>query len=143
MRRREFITILGIVLSTLPLAVHAQQPATPVIGFLRAGEPPKTFVEAFQQGLRERGYVDGQNVVVKLLFTDGSVDELPRLAEELVRLNVDVILASAAPPAVAAKKATTSVPIVFCWRDPSRGDRTGAKSGTPARQRDGSGLKPC
>ena len=113
MRRREFITILGIVLSTLPLAVHAQQPATPVIGFLRAGEPPKTFVEAFQQGLRERGYVDGQNVVVKLLFTDGSVDELPRLAEELVRLNVDVILASAAPPAVAAKKATTSVPIVF------------------------------
>jgi len=85
----------------------------PVIGFLRAGEPPKTFVEAFQQGLRERGYVDGQNVVVKLLFTDGSVDELPHLAEELVRSNVDVILASAAPPAMAAKKATTSVPIVF------------------------------
>ncbi len=83
------------------------------IGFLRAGPPPKTWVEAFQQGLRERGYIDGQNVVVEFRFTDGSVDELPRLAEELVRLKVDVILASAAPPALAAKKATTSVPVVF------------------------------
>ena len=83
------------------------------IGFLRAGQPPKSWVEAFQQGLRERGYVDGQNVVVEFRFTDGSVDQLPRLAEELVRLKVDVIVASAAPPALAAKKATTSVPIVF------------------------------
>jgi len=83
------------------------------IGFLRAGPPPKTWVEALQQGLRERGYVDGQNVVVEFRFTDGSVDQLPQLAEELVRLKVDVILASSSPSAVAAKKATTSVPIVF------------------------------
>ena len=113
MRRREFISLLCGATVGWPLPARAQQAAMPVIGFLRAGEPPKTFVEAFQQGLRERGYVDGQNVVVKLLFTDGSVDELPHLAEELVRSNVDVILASAAPPAMAAKKATTSVPIVF------------------------------
>src|SRR5262245_49665725 len=96
-----------------PLAVRAQQPAMPVIGFLRAGEPPKTFVEAFQRGLRELGHVDGQNVVVKLMLTDDSVDQLPQLVEELLRQKVDVILASAAPPTLAAKKATTSVPIVF------------------------------
>ena len=83
------------------------------IGFLRAGPPPKTWVEAFQQGLRERGYVDGQNVAVDFRSTDGNVDQLPPLAEELVRLKVDVIVASAAPAALAAKKVTTSVPIVF------------------------------
>src|SRR5215813_7999293 len=112
-RRRDVIKLVGGAVVGWPVFARAQQAAMPVIGFLRAGEPPKTFVEAFQQGLQERGYVDGQNVVVKLLFTDGSVDELPHLAEELVRSNVDVILASAAPPAMAAKKATTSVPIVF------------------------------
>jgi putative ABC transport system substrate-binding protein len=83
------------------------------IGFLRAGQPPKPWVEGFQQGLRERGYIDGQNVVIEFRLTDGSLDQLPRLAEELVRLKVDVILASAAPSALAAMKATTSVPIVF------------------------------
>ena len=83
------------------------------IGYLREGQPPKLFIEAFQQGLRERGYVDGQNVVFEFRFTDGGVDQLPRLAEELVRLKVDVIVASGAPAALAAKKATTSVPIVF------------------------------
>ena len=114
--RRRFPAGTGAVLLAAPLAVEAQeQKARKVyrIGFLRAGQPPKPWVEAFQQGLRERGYVDGQNVVVEFRFTDGSVDQLPRLAEELVRLKVDVILASAAPPALAAKKATTSVPIVF------------------------------
>jgi putative ABC transport system substrate-binding protein len=98
------------------VAARAQQPQEKKvyrIGFLRAGQPPKTWVEGFQQGLRERGYVDGQNVVIDFRFTDGSVDQLPRLAEELVRSKVDVIVASAAPPAVAAKKVTTSVPIVF------------------------------
>ena len=83
------------------------------IGFLRAGQPPTPWVEAFQQGLRERGYLDGQNVVVEFRLTDGSLDQLPRLAEELVRSKVDVIVASSSPPAVAAQKATTSVPIVF------------------------------
>lgn len=97
-------------------AAHAQQhQAGKVyhIGFLRAGPPPKTWGEALQQGLRERGYVDGQNVVVEFRFTQGGLDQLPQLAEELVQLKVDVILASSSPAAVAAKKATTSVPIVF------------------------------
>ena len=114
--RREFMCTLAGGLLVAPLAAEAQeQKAGKVyrIGFLRAGQPPKPWVEAFQQGLRERGYVDGQNVVLEFRFTDGSFDQLPRLAEELVRLKVDVILASAAPPALVAKKATTSVPIVF------------------------------
>ena len=116
MKRRTFISGTTSGLLAAPLAAHAQeQKAGKVyrIGFPRAGQPPKPWVEAFQQGLRERGYVDGQNVVVEFRFTDGGVNQLPRLAEELVRLKVDVILASAAPPALAAKKATTSVPIVF------------------------------
>jgi len=114
MDRRTFLTGAGAVLLASPLSAGAQQTGKVYrIGFLRAGKTPKPWVEAFQQGLRERGYVDGQNVVVEFRFTDGSVDQLPRLAEELVRLKVDVILASAAPPALAAKKATTSVPIVF------------------------------
>jgi len=114
MDRRTFLTGAGAVLLASPLSAGAQQTGKVYrIGFLRAGQPPKPWVEAFQQGLRERGYVDGQNVVVEFRFTDGSVDQLPRLAEERVRLKVDVILASAAPPALAAKKATTSVPIVF------------------------------
>jgi len=114
--RRAFLVGTGAVLLAAPLAAEAQeQKAGKVyrIGFLRAGQPPKPWVEAFQQGLRERGYVDGQNVVLEFRFTDGSFDQLPRLAEELGRLKVDVILASGAPPALAAKKATTSVPIVF------------------------------
>ena len=115
--------ILGLLLVFAPTtfvavsggAARAQQPqSTKVyrIGFLRQGQPAKDWVEAFQQGLRERGYVDGQNVVVEYRFTDGSVDQLARLAEELVRLKVDVIVTSAAPAALAAKKVTTSVPIV-------------------------------
>jgi putative ABC transport system substrate-binding protein len=92
----------------LPKAVKVYR-----IAFLRAGQPPKAWVEAFQQGLRERGYVDGQNVVIEFRFTDGSTEEIPQLAEELVRLRVDVIIASGALPALAAKKATMSVPVVF------------------------------
>jgi putative tryptophan/tyrosine transport system substrate-binding protein len=104
MRRREFIALVCGAAVTRPLRARAQQKAMPVIGFLRAGQPPKSWIEECQQGLRERGYVAGQNVVVEFRFTDGSIDELPQLTEELVRLKVDVILASAAPAALAAKK---------------------------------------
>ena len=102
MRRREFIGLIGGA-TAWPFAARAQQPAIPVIGFLRTGQPPKTWVEAFEQGLREQGYIDGQNVIVEFRLTDDSADQLQRLAEELVRLKVDVILASAAPAALAAK----------------------------------------
>src|SRR5215813_1584750 len=111
-----FLIALSSVAALPDAAAHAQErQAGKVyrIGFLRAGSPPKIWVEAFQQGLRERGYIDGQNVVVEFRFTDGSLDQLPQLAEELVRSKVDVILASSSPAAVAASKATRSVPIVF------------------------------
>jgi putative tryptophan/tyrosine transport system substrate-binding protein len=113
MPRRAFMAVIAGGLLAAPLAAQAQ-PAGKVyrIGFLRAGQPPESYLDGFQQGLRERGYVYGQNVVVEFRATDGSVDPLPRLTEEL-RLKVDVFLASAAPAAVAVRRATTSVPIVF------------------------------
>jgi putative ABC transport system substrate-binding protein len=95
---------------------HAQlQPAGKVyrIGFLSQGQPPKAFLEALQQGLRERGSAEGRNLVWEFRSTDGSLDQLPQFAEDLVRLKVDVILARASSGAMAAKRATTSIPIVF------------------------------
>jgi len=112
--RRAFLGAVAGGLLAAPLGAEAQQAGKVYrIGFLRGGPPPESYLDAFQQGLRERGYVYGQNVVVELRTTDGSVDQLPQLAEELLRSKVDVILASAGPAALAAKKATTSVPIVF------------------------------
>jgi putative ABC transport system substrate-binding protein len=97
-----------------PVGARAQQEVQAYrIGFLRAGRPPETFGAALQQGLRERGYVVGQNVVIEYRLTEGSFDELPGLVEELVRLNVNVIVASAGPAALAAQQVTKSVPIVF------------------------------
>jgi putative tryptophan/tyrosine transport system substrate-binding protein len=117
-KRRAFIA-LGGSMAALPLAARAQpQPAKPIIGFLRAGHPPKPWIDAFQQGLRQWGYVDGQNVIVEFRFTDGSVDQLPQLAEDLVRLRPAAILASAAPAALTTKRATTSVPIIFVVSNP-------------------------
>ena len=114
MRRRAFLGAVTGGLLVAPLAGEAQQAGKVYrIGFLRAGQPPESYLEGFQQGLRERGYVTGQNVLVELRTTDGSLDKLPQLAEELVLLKVDVILASAGPATLAAGKATTSVPIVF------------------------------
>jgi putative tryptophan/tyrosine transport system substrate-binding protein len=118
--RLDLLALVFLLVSAsfvvLSSAAHAQESQTRKayrIGFLRAGQPPRAWIDGFQQGLRERGYVDGQNVVVEFRFTDGRVDQLPRLDEELLRSKVDVIVASAAPAALAAKKATTSVPIVF------------------------------
>jgi putative ABC transport system substrate-binding protein len=92
-----------------------QQPTGKVyrIGFLSQGQPPKAWVEALQEGLRERGYVEGRNLVWEFRSTDGSLDQLPQFAEELVRLKVDLIVARASSSAMAAKRATTSIPIVF------------------------------
>jgi putative ABC transport system substrate-binding protein len=110
MRLAGLAFIVSLILA--PLAVEAQ-PAGKVyrIGFLRAGEPPRLFIEEFRQGLRELGYVEGQNLIIE--FRIGTLDQLPQLAEELVRSKVDVILASASSAGIAAKNATTTVPIVF------------------------------
>ena len=110
MKRREIIALVSGA-AAWPLAARAQAPKLPVIGFLRAGQPPKAYVEAFKNGLQGQGFIVGQNVMIELRF--GGTDQLPQLAEELVRLNVDVILASASSAAMAAKRVTTSIPIVM------------------------------
>ena len=112
MNRRAFISTVAGSLLAAPLAAEGQ-PAGKVyrIGLLRAGEPPKFWIDEFREGLRELGYVEGQNVVIE--FRIGPLDQLPQLAEDLVRSKVDVIVASASSAGMAAKKATTSIPIVF------------------------------
>jgi putative ABC transport system substrate-binding protein len=106
--------LLGPASFLAPLGAQAQQDGKVYrIGVMRSGKPPDIWVAALQQGLRALGYVVGQNATIEYRFADGSLNQLPRLAEELVRLNVDVIIAVAGPAALAAQKATRSVPIVF------------------------------
>lgn len=107
--------LTGVVVVAAPRAAWAQQAAKAYrIGFLRQGQPLKSHVDGFEQGLREHGYAVGQTAVLEFRYTaDGSLEKLPDLAADLVRSNVDVILASASSAAMAAKQATTSVPIVF------------------------------
>jgi putative ABC transport system substrate-binding protein len=114
--RRTFLAGTGAVLLAAPLAAEAQeQKAGKVyrIGLLSQGQLPRAFFEALQQGLRERGYAEGRNLVWELRATDGSLDQLSQFAEELVRLKVDVIVARSSSGAMPAKRATTSIPIVF------------------------------
>ena len=115
MRRRDFIK--GIAGSTVlwPLAARAQEPAKPVIGFLNAAPARgyKRQVAAFLKGLGETGFVDGQNVTIEYHWADGQHDRLPAMAAELVRRQVAVIAATTTPAALAARLATTTIPIVF------------------------------
>ena len=120
MNRREFLVLVGSAIA-VARPLRAQQKAMPVIGFLCGTSPGPTapLVAAFLQGLSETGYVEGQNVVIQYRWAEDRYDRLPALAADLVACKVDVIAAIGGfSPALAAKNATTTIPIVFGAGDP-------------------------
>ena len=113
-RRREFMAMLGAA-AAWPLAARAQQPAVPLVGFL-GGETPELRsrdVQALRQGLSEQGYVEGRNFAFEFRWAEDQTDRLPGLAVDLVRRQVTVLVANGTPPALAAKAATSTIPILF------------------------------
>ncbi len=122
MKRKIVICLLTTALLSIAPFVDAQQAGkVNRIGFLRTAAPPESYLEAFRQGLKELGYVEGKNIAFEYRWAEGKTDQLPELAAELVRLKVDVIVTDGTPPAQAARKASSAIPIVTA----SSGDPVG------------------
>jgi len=119
MRRRDFITLIGGALASRPITARAQQSKVARIGVLYIGTADaEMFKKELREGLRELGYVEGQNIAFEFRSAEGKLDRLPELANELVRLKVDVMVALYVPPSLAAKQATRDIPIVVIVGDP-------------------------
>jgi putative tryptophan/tyrosine transport system substrate-binding protein len=126
MRRREFIALLGGGAAAWPLGVRAQQPAPTVrqarVGILAASPPTPAMLKAFREGMHERGYIEGQNLSIDIRWPQGTFEQNPAVADELASANVEVIVAWATPAVIAARHATSAIPIVMV----SVGDPVGA-----------------
>ena len=137
--RRAFVASLTSGLLAAPLAAVAQQKAMPMIGVLNTGSPPSPIsMDAFRQGLREAGYVEGQNVAIEYRWAEGHYDRLPALAADLVGRKVDLIMANSPPAAVAAKSATSTIPIVMRVAPTRSG--AGSSPASPGRAATSRGL---
>ena len=139
MKRHLFIALIVCAVGSLPFPVHAQQPAIPVIGFLSSGSPDRYTIRlnAFQQGLKEAGYIESQNVTVEYRWAEGQNARLPTLAAELVHRQVAVLVAGGTPAALAAKAASYEHSDCFPGRDRSGRDRTCRKPQPAQQQLDG------
>jgi len=117
MRRRKFITLLGGAAAACPLAARAQQPTKKIrsLGLLLPGLPEASMGKATRERLRELGYVEGRDILLQARWANGNMERLDELAVELARLQLDAIIAYTTPGAVAARKATATIPIVFLF----------------------------
>src|SRR5262249_33799224 len=117
MQRRKFITLLGGAATAWPLMARAQQPIKKIrhLGFLLPGPPESSQGKAMRDRLRELGYMEGRDIILETRWAGGKLERLTELADELARLKLDAIIAFSTPAAIAARKATTTIPIIFVF----------------------------